>query len=398
MNDIWSTYLKTPKSITDLNNRYEPFKWYEFMREAKPLVYDLERKTWDVFLYDDVKYILEDRQNFALHRIDQGGKKADVKKHIQMRSLINKAFTPKAMNSWVEKIKLYTDQLLDEVGNATEFDVVKELAAPLPILTIAELLGIPVEDHKRFQEWSLILVSSPSDDNPLNIQSALMEKKRVIEELFIYFLSIIEKRRKTPNDGVISILMSDNDLSVEDIVNFCIVLLFAGSETTTHLITNSLFCILTEEHLLNELVTTESKIPLAIEEVLRYRSPVQAMNRIVSADTTLRGKLLRKGDYVVVWIGSANRDPLQFYNSNQFILNRKPNQHLAFSKGENFCLGAPLARLEAKVAIAEILKRYPHLNLKDTYKTKPLKSPFVYGLEELIIRTTKEQENVFYLY
>jgi cytochrome P450 family 109 len=179
---------------------------------------------------------------------------------------------------------------------------------------------------------------------------------------------------------------NEGKLTKEKLLGFCIILLVAGNETTTNLISNAVYCFLENKTIWEKLRQDPSLIPNAIEETLRYRSPVQALPRRVKMDTEIGGYQLKPGQMVLAWIGSANRDEKKFNNPDEFDLTRNPNAHLSFGKGIHFCLGAPLARLEAKIALTEFLKRYSAIALKEGYQIDPIDSNFVYGLKSLPIK------------
>ncbi|GLI05599.1 hypothetical protein YDYSG_16290 [Paenibacillus tyrfis] len=175
-------------------------------------------------------------------------------------------------------------------------------------------------------------------------------------------------------------------LTEEEIVGFCILLLVAGNETTTNLITNAIYTFLEYPEVYRQIKNEPDELlPAAIEEVLRFRSPVQASFRIVHEDVELGGKKLRAGEYVIAWMGAANRDEKQFQDAEQFVVPRKPNPHMAFGRGIHFCLGAPLARMEAEIALREWIRRYPDFKLSASFTLKPLESTFAYGIKELLL-------------
>ncbi|SYX85233.1 conserved protein of unknown function [Paenibacillus alvei] len=389
MNNAWETYLKKAKQ---LDNSFEPFLWYQEMRSRSPVKYDEERKSWDIFLYEDVKMILENREYFSLHRVENNGNPASLEKHAQMRSIVSNFFNPSATNKWEAKIKKIVDNLLEQDNNNNStVDVVNLISAPLPAIVMAELLGIPTEDQLMFRESAQIIASSPSSSSPEEIKSKIFHKHQTTRKLYHYFSAIIEEKKRNPCEDVVSALVQAqttyDNLTSHDILNFCILLIFAGSETTSHFISNTIYCLLDNEEIMDNVKSNSSLLPSVLEETLRFRSPVQAMNRVVRKDTILRGTFLKEGDFIVVWIGSANRDELHFYDPDRFIPNRRPNQHLTFGKGENFCLGAPLARLEAKVAVNALIEKYPHMRLDLSKPLLPIESPYVYGLQQLHITT-----------
>ncbi|EIT87113.1 cytochrome P450 [Fictibacillus macauensis ZFHKF-1] len=390
--------MRQVSALLTKEDRYEPFKWYEKMRKESPIRWDSEREAWDVFDYATSKMVLENKDLFSS---DRSQKKADSEKtplersligidppkHTSMRALVNRAFTPKVMKHWKPRIARIATMLLDKIDPKSEVDIVEQLSYPLPVIVISEILGVPIEDQEKFKEWSDWVVAGPKDNKPETISALMEQQERVNKELFHYFKEMIALKRETPGEDIISVLLQAEEqgvtLTEDELIGFCILLLIAGNETTTNLISNAFYCF-TEFPEAYERIKENplATLPLTIEEVLRYRSPVQAMGRVVKEDMDLHGHSLKAGDFIVPWIGSANRDEQQFPNSQQFIIDRKPNLHLAFGKGIHFCLGAPLARLEAEVILEEWIKRFPSFKRAASFTLEPIESAFVYGLKE----------------
>jgi cytochrome P450 len=304
-----------------------------------------------------------------------------------MRALVNQAFTPRMVQSWEEKIGSLVDRLLEKVDNTKSFDLINTLAYPLPLTVIAHLIGVHQEDLEMFRSWTLQIVGAPENNTPEAIQKNTERIHNGFKNLSQYFSDIIKEKREKPQDDIISVLLSaeveGNKLKDEDIVAFSCLLLIAGHETTTNLIGNSLFCFLDDERRhWAYLQQNSTQIDAALEEVLRFRSPVQALPRTVKEDTKIGDIHFSAGDQLVLWIGSANRDEKQFPHANQFLIDRSPNQHLAFGKGIHFCLGAPLSKLEVKVVLLKLLHRFPSLQIE---RYKPLQSPLMYGLKEFYV-------------
>ncbi|MGA9173635.1 MAG: cytochrome P450 [Thermoactinomyces sp.] len=373
--------------------KYNPFSWYKRMREKSPVYYDPKQGVWNLFLYEDVNRVLSDKDVFSSKRSEeplpfQSITNMDPPDHTRLRSLVSKAFTPKMIADWEPRIRAIATELLDTVSGQKNIDIVEDFSYPLPVMVIAELLGIPTSDRKQFKEWSDALVAGPSSS--ADIQETIHRKNNAISELTEYFSHIIQEKRKNLKGDIISVLIeaeeNEGKLTKEELLGFCIILLVAGNETTTNLISNAVYCFLENKTIWKKLQQDPSLIPNAIEETLRYRSPVQALPRRVKMDTEIGGYQLKPGQMVLAWIGSANRDEKKFNNPDEFDLTRNPNAHLSFGKGIHFCLGAPLARLEAKIALTEFLKRYSAIALKEGYQIDPIDSNFVYGLKSLPIK------------
>lgn len=385
------------RELSTPEERFNPFRWYRKMREEAPVRWDEERRTWDVFGYEEVKTVLDRKEVFS-SRVFRDGKSLfengllnlDPPKHTQMRDIVNKAFTPKAMKDWEPRIQAITNELLDDIGGEREIDLVEQLSYPLPVRVIAEMLGVPAKDKRKFKDWSDQAVAGPANNSEEAKNEQHRKQQQVVGELYAYFKEIIELKKQEPADDIISVLLQASvdgqSLTEEEIVGFCILLLVAGNETTTNLITNAIYTFMEYPEVYRQIKSQPDELlPAAIEEVLRFRSPVQASFRIVHEDVELGGKKLRAGEYVIAWMGAANRDEKQFQDAEQFMVPRKPNPHMAFGRGIHFCLGAPLARMEAEIALREWIRRYPDFKLSAGFTLKPLESTFAYGIKELLL-------------
>ena len=366
-----------------------PFDWYRTMRESEPVALDAARGVWSAFRYDDVRRVLSE---YAIFSSERGGPGAtnplgasiistDPPRHRQLRALVTQAFTPRTVAQLEPRITAIVNDLLDSVADQGRMDVIGDLAYPLPVIVIAELLGIPTEDRARFKRWSDASVSGPA--------AAGMAGRDPQAEMSVYFRRLIEQRRREPREDLISALIAaqieGQHLSEVELLGFCVLLLVAGNETTTNLIGNAVLCFDEHPDALALVRERPELLPSAIEEALRYRSPVQSMFRATIADTELGGRHIPAGSFVVAWISSANRDPDQFPDPDRFDVERTPNRHLAFGQGVHFCLGAPLARLEARVALAALLDRMPNFRRIRDVPLEPLPGSIVYGVKHLPI-------------
>jgi cytochrome P450 len=372
--------------------RRDPYPWYRKMRQSAPVSYDPNDRVWNVFRYDDVQAILLDHETFSSNlsgQIPVGQDDAiqasmialDPPRHNRLRSLVNKAFTRKAIGDLAPRISAITTDLLDKVVGAGQMDVVRDLAYPLPVTVIAEMLGVPPDDRDRFKRWTDAIVGEPE---------AFRDAPDAERQLGEYFVQIVDQRRRQPrNDLISALLLAEVDgerLSMVELLGFCVLLLVAGNETTTNLIGNAVLCFAENPDVPKQLRETPSLLPMTIEEVLRYRSPVQALpNRVATRDVEVAGQQIKRGQQVVFWLGSANRDEAKFPNAERFIMDRTPNPHLAFGAGVHFCLGAPLARLEARIALAALLERCPNLEVDESGVVLG-ESPIVFGPKRLPVR------------
>ncbi|HLN65276.1 MAG TPA: cytochrome P450 [Symbiobacteriaceae bacterium] len=377
--------------------RLNPFPLYAMMRQNGGLLPIPDQHLWNVFRYDDVKTVLTDHKRFSSQfSPDQSGPgsliTSDPPRHTELRSLLTKAFTPRAIAALEPRIRQLTTELLDRVMEQGEIDLVGDLSAALPVMVIAEMLGIPPEDRVMFKQWSDKVVESA--DVVLGRHS--LEPGATAgawAEMVAYFRRVIAERRQDPRDDLISNLIAaeiDGErLSEIDILNFAWLLLVAGNETTTNLITNTVITWLEHPLELERLRADPTLLPGAIEEVLRYRSPVQAMFRITAEPVEIAGQTIPAGERVIAWIGSANRDETIFADADAYLIGRDPNPHIAFGHGIHFCLGAPLARLEARIALGAVLERLHDLTRVDGAPLEPVSGFIVHGVKKLPLRFTR---------
>ncbi|GAC1568661.1 MAG: monooxygenase YjiB [Ktedonobacteraceae bacterium] len=362
----------------------DPFPWFKMMRESAPVYLDPRRHNWYVFSYNDVQRVLSEYSTFSSQFIgsdqplDASMINMDPPRHRQLRSLVTLAFTPRAIARLTSRITDIVNELLDKVTSQGKMDVINDLSYPLPVIVIAELLGIPREDRERFKHWSDQLVgSAPSDGTDPQA------------EMSHYFKWVIEQRRKEPKDDLISALLAaqidGKHRTEQELLGFCVLLLTAGNETTTHLIGNAIWCFDDRSEAWAELKANPALLPDAIEEVLRYRSPVKLMFRVTTHDTRIGDKDIPAGSGMIAWIGSANRDDAQFPNADTFDIHRSSNRHLAFGHGIHFCLGAPLARLESKIALGIMLERLPDIRRDRDIELEPVPAFILHGLKRLPI-------------
>jgi cytochrome P450 len=284
--------------------------------------------------------------------------------HARLRGLVNKAFTPRVVEMMRPRVREIVLELLDARVSVSEFDAVEELSYPLPIRVITEMLGVPTEDYLKVKEWSAALLPS---FGPVMSIAQVGQISRVMADFSAYFHSLVELKRKVPADDLLSLLIDAQDqgnrLTTPELVATCILLLFAGHLTTVQLIAGGMLALANHPDQWRILKNSRDLIPGAVEEMLRFVSPLQVVGRTAKIDFELGGKLVRQGQMVFVSFPAANRDPDQFPDPDAFDVTRTPNRHIAFGYAGHFCLGASLARLEAQVVFETLLNRYDHIEV-----------------------------------
>ncbi|MFD6439472.1 cytochrome P450 [Peribacillus sp. NPDC060186] len=379
------------KEVTQFKSRAEefsPYAWCKQMLENDPVSYHEGTDTWNVFKYEDVKRVLSDYKHFSSVRerttisVGTDSKEgsapekikiteADPPVHRNRRSLLAAAFTPRSLQNWEPRIQEIADELVEQMGADKEIDIVQSLASPLPIIVMSDLMGVPSKDRLLFKKWVDILFL-PFDKEK---QEKVNEMKQVAaREYYEYLYPIVVQKRLHPADDIISDLLQaevDGETFTDDeVVRTTMLILGAGVETTSHLLANSFYSLLYDDNkVYEELCNNLDLVPQAVEEMLRYRFNLTKLDRTVKEDNDLLGVDLKKGDVVVAWMSAANMDEEMFEDA--FTLNiHRPNnkKHLAFGNGPHFCLGAPLARLEAKIALTTFLEKYSHIESVDSFQ------------------------------
>lgn len=382
------------RELAAIESQLSPFNVYDEMREQTPVRYDENRKCWDIFRYEDVQYVLKNPKLFSSqrNRANESMLTTDPPKHKQLRDLVNQAFTPRAIEALAPRIQEIADDLLAPHLATRQIQMVHDLATPLPVIVIAELIGVPTSDRDKFKEWSDVQVKGARNDSDEAFQELMAEKAKNHEELSTYFTAIMEQRRVQPEDDLISLLLAaeidGQKLTDKEIVGFCILLLAAGNETTTNLITNAVRILAEQPQLQQQLREHPEMIQTAVEETLRYYPPIVAIGRVAKETVELGGQTIQAGDQVISWVGSANRDEQKFTNADSFIPDRKPNQHMGFGFGIHFCLGAPLARLEGRVVLQTLLHHMDQIQLVPETTLQPIQSAFVFGVKEYPVTFT----------
>ncbi len=286
----------------------------------------------------------------------------DGEDHRRLRRLVTKAFTPRMVEQLRPRIHEIADELIDALESRGEMDLVDEFAFPLPITVIAELLGIPVADRDRFRRWTNAMIT------PALTPEDMAQFGAFVDEFVTYLRELFERRRSTPGDDLISALLQVEEggdtLSEEELFSMVVLLIIAGHETTVSLIGNAVLALLQHPDQRKALESDPTLMSHAIEELLRYDGAVErTLNRWAATDVELGGESIRRGEGVIVILGSADRDPSRFPDPDALDFEREDVKHLAFGRGSHYCLGAPLARIEAEVALTTLLRRLPGLRL-----------------------------------
>jgi cytochrome P450 len=344
------------------------------MRDEHPVWRDAYG-VWHVFRYADVARVISDPQVFssdvgrvapAAQRFSAGNLfQTDPPRHHTLRRLVGTAFCPKGLTRLAPRIAEVTHELLDATGGATEFDLVSTLAYPLPVIVIAELLGLPTSDRGLFRTWAdKLLTLDVADPNDPKLAQKI---DQAASELLAYLHEHCRDRRGHPRDDLISRLATveadGQQLANEEVVNFSLVLLLAGHITTTALLGNTVLCLDTHPELCTELHADRSLVPVALDEALRYRSPFTQVGRVTMTETELAGQIIPADALISPWLLSANRDEREFPHPDRFDIHRTPHHHLAFGHGIHFCIGHLLARMEGRIAIGVLLDRYAQIRL-----------------------------------
>ena len=366
----------------------DPYPQYAALRAADPVHFSLALQAWVLTSYEECALVLRDDETFSSSSNTASGQLAEVLQqqrrefplgetptvlnsdppvHTRLRSLLNRAFTPRAIEGLRPRIEEVAASLLDDVdASGGRFDVAGGFAQPLPIIVIAELLGVPPEDRDRFKRWSVAIARTT---DVLNTPAILDAAREATRELIAYMDEVVAQRREAPGADILTALAAAQEegerLSHDELLAFSILLLLAGHETTTNLIGNGLLALAARPELVARLRAEPSLLPSAVEELLRYDSSVQGVVRFARRRTELGGRTIEQGAALLPMVGAANRDPAQFSDPDELDLARSPNRHLAFGRGIHFCLGAPLARLEGEIAFAALLERFPELRIAE---------------------------------
>lgn len=360
----------------------DPYPIYHRLRAATPVAWIQQLDAWVVTSYEAVSSAFRNpnlsserfrrvRQRLAARGfdvlLDERAKSMnfmDHPDHTRLRGLVSKAFTPRVVNEMEGHIRSIIDRLLDRVAGRGRMDAIQDLAYPLPVTVIAEMLGIPTEDLDRFKRWSDEISAGLSGDVAALPDAVLRSVLEARNELAEYFRAAVVRRRQAPGRDLLTALVQAEDdggkLTEDELLSTAVLLLVAGNETTTNLIGNGLLAFLRHLDQMRRVWDDPSLVPSAVEEMLRFEGPVQFATRLAKVDLDMNGVAIRQGQAVYLVLAAANRDPGQFPDPDRFDVGRTENRHVAFGAGPHFCLGAPLARLEAQLTLHALRQRFPN--------------------------------------
>lgn len=369
--------------------QHDPYPHYAHMRATAPVHFNPDLQVWEVYGYHDIQTVLGDPATFSSNlSANPTMVFMDPPRHTQLRRLVARAFTNKTITDLEPSIQAITDELIDRVAQSGRMDVIADLALALPVTVIAEMLGLPSEDRNKFQQWAIPAIRAAEME--LQGQTPEPHLLEAVVELEQYLEAMVAMRAKEPRQDLISGLVhADVDgerLTTQEITSTCRLLLIGGFETTRHLIGNTVHLFLTLPDTLNQVRANLDLLPSAIEESLRFNTPFQFFARIARRDVTLGGQTISAGQQVLTFNASGNRDESVFPDADRFDAARSPNRHLSFGHGIHYCLGAGLGRMEARVAIAALLKRFPALQLDDSQPIEPVPSVVLFGVKSLPVR------------
>lgn len=380
--------------------------WLRGTRPEQSVQFDENMGLWGVYGYQEAFDMLNDPKTFSSktahlapitydESLSEGDmSQMDPPEHTKYRKLLSHAFTPKVVADLEPRITEITRELLDAVDGRDRFDLVADLAYPLPVIVIAELLGVPSSDRHLFKKWAFNIIEdlngmaylSGGEDAQASVDAA----NNSIKPMLDYLLEHVLERRRQPREDLLTHLstaaVDGERLTDNEIVNIANILLVTGHITTTMLLGNTMLCLDSYPDQAARVREDRSLVPTAIEESLRLLTPSAAMSRSTTTDVDVAGVRIPKGEMVLIWLGAANRDPRQFSDPAAFNPSRDPNPHLGFGRGVHFCIGAPLARMEGRIALNSLFDRFSELR-SDPEKTPTFfPSPDMIGVSALPLR------------
>jgi hypothetical protein len=381
-----------PLSASYLENPYPSYAW---LRDHAPVHYAEKQGWWVVSRYHDVLSVLHDHKTFIASKgvgpeIEESpilGQMLDNDPpiHTRLRGLVNRRFTPRGVAGLEPRIRQVVNQLIDDAVERGSFDVVTDFSGLLPVFVITDLFGFEQARWREVKGWSDHLVVSLAEQPGQADRSAWAQ-----EALHGYTLDLIAKREREPRDDILSELIAARDqrgeITTEEILGMALMLVVAGHETTTHLIANAAVALIQHPAQEAKLRANPALIPSMVEEVMRWDGPVQGLFRTTAVEAEINGTRIPANQKVLVLYGAANRDERQFPDPDRFDIERSPNRQVGFGIGIHFCLGAPLARLETKIAFEELMRRFPVVQSDPSSPPVRHRNPILRGFDSLSLR------------
>ena len=375
----------------------DPHPTYRWLRANAPVYRDEAAQAWILSKHEDVTNASKTADLFSAAQGVLADSEAlvsivsvDDPRHARLRKLVNKGFTPRMVGLLSERVRTLADELIESAAARGTCDLVQDLAVPLPLYIIAEMLGIHEDDFERFHDWSdrLIGISGHFDD-----VAKMNDSVAAFTEYGEYLKGVFEERRREPREDLVTILVQAQESGVlapdeesmenDEIIMFMTLLLVAGNETTRNAISGGMLALMQNRDQLELLRSHPERMDGAVEEILRYVSPIICFKRTTTRDTEIRGQAIRAGERVVMLYQSANRDEDVYAEPDRFDVTRTPNPHVAFGIGPHFCLGANLARMELKVMVQKLIERFPNIRPVPGTSAKRVASTLVAGIQEL---------------
>jgi cytochrome P450 family 142 subfamily A polypeptide 1 len=373
-----------------------PLEHYAWLRERAPVYWDPTSEIWGISRYDDIMTVSKRPEIFCSGKGSRPDSwvpsmiNMDDPEHKRRRNLVNRGFTPRRLKDHGDKIRTICTSLIDKVCERGECEFVRDIAAPLPLIMIGDMLGMPPEDFETLLRWSETMLKATSNTaTPEDLEAATQAGG----EYFTYAMGAIADRKQNPTNDLVSVLVhaevDGRGLTDEEISHESLLILVGGDETTRHVITEGALTLIEHPDQRKKLIEDPSRMTVAVEELLRWVSPIKNMNRTATRDTELGGQTVREGDKLLLLYASGNRDAGAFDDPDVFDVERQPNDHVAFGGyGTHHCLGASLARLELRIMFEELLRRMPDLELASADPLPLRPSNFIVGIEEMPVRFT----------